>query len=258
MTLTPHADTYVSPERDLSIPALAFPTLTFYSKIFSIVCKAAWKTRSGYSMKQWAADSITVIRGAESCGLRFHIENISAVTDLPGPCVVVANHMSSMETFCMPGILATHRPIAFVVKRSLTTYPIFNRVVNAVEPIAVGRTNPREDFMTVMEQGQDRLRRGISIVVFPQTTRTSSLDRSAFNSIGIKLAKKAGVPVVPLALKTDAWGVGRLFKDFGRVRPELPVRFCFGDPLTIHGSGKSEHEEIMEFIHWKLQGWKQA
>ena len=45
---------------------------------------------------------------------------------------LVANHMSTMETFCLPGILVPHRPVAFVLKRSLTRYPVFSHVVNAI------------------------------------------------------------------------------------------------------------------------------
>jgi 1-acyl-sn-glycerol-3-phosphate acyltransferase len=256
MNIKPLSDPYHTPEIQIDPFSRLFPSAAFYARILSIVCEAAWRTRGGgYSMEKWAADSLTVMRRAEAVGIRFHIENVSAVTSLPGPCVVVANHMSTLETFCMPGILATHRPIAFVIKRSLTTYPIFQRIVNAVEPIAVDRVNARDDFTTVMEQGQERLARGISVIVFPQTTRTLNLDRQAFNSIGIKLAKKAGVPVVPLALKTDAWGLGKLSKDYGCIRPEIPARFCFGDPMMIRGAGKNEHEEIMEFIHWKLTAW---
>lgn len=256
MNILPFPDPYHSPEIKVGPLSRCFPSLTFYARVFSIVCEAAWRTRKGYSMAHWAMDSQTFMRRAEASGLRFHIENASAFASLPGPCVVVANHMSTMETFCMPGILATHRPISFVLKRSLTTYPVFQRVVNAADPIAVDRVNPREDFKAVMEQGQERLAQGTSVIVFPQTTRTPNLDRAAFNTIGIKLAKKAGVPVVPLALKTDAWGVGKLCKDYGRIRPELPVRFCFGQPITIAGAGKNEHEEIMEFIHWKLMTWR--
>lgn len=251
-------DPYHSPLIPIGPLARHLPSLSFYARVFSIVCEAAWRTRKGYGMAHWAADSRTFMRRAESCGIRFHIENATAFASLPGPCVVVANHMSTMETFCMPAILAAHRPISFVLKRSLTTYPVFQRVVNAADPIAVDRVNPREDFKAVMEQGQERLSRGISVIVFPQTTRTPQLDRSAFNSIGVKLAKKAGVPIVPLALKTDAWGVGTLVKDYGRIRPELPVHFCFGEPILVQGAGKNEQEEIMEFIHWKLMTWRQA
>lgn len=248
-------DTYVTPDRQLSVFSRLLPTAVFYARAFSIVCQAAWKTRHGYSMSQWAADSQTFIHGCEASGLRLHAENISAFANIPGPCVIVANHMSTMETFCLPGLLAPIRPITFVLKRSLTVYPIFSRIVNVIEPIAVDRTNPREDFKIVMEQGIERLQRGISVIIFPQTTRTPTLDRKAFNTIGVKLARKAQVPLLPLALKTDAWGVGSLIKDYGPIRPEVPVRFCFGQPLTVNGQGKSEHEEVMEFISWKLAGW---
>lgn len=251
-------DPYHSPEIHVAPFARHLPGPAFYARALASVCQAAWRTRRGYTMAQWAEDSRTFIRRAESCGLRFHIENAAAFTSLPGPCVVVANHMSTMETFCLPAILAAHRPISFVLKRSLTTYPVFGRVVNACDPIAVDRVNPRDDFKAVMEQGQERLARGISVIVFPQTTRTPALDRAAFNTIGVKLARKAEVPIVPLALKTDAWGVGSLIKDFGRIRPELPVRFCFGDPIPVRGTGKNEHEEIMEFIHWKLMTWRRT
>lgn len=251
-------DTYVSPKRHLSLFSRMFPTPVFYARAFSIVCQAAWRTRRGYTMEQWAADSRTFIEGCEATGVRFSTENVSAFADMPGPCVIVANHMSTMETFCLPGLLAPIRPITFVLKRSLTRYPIFNRIVNVIEPIAVDRTNPREDFKTVMEQGMDRLQRGISVIVFPQTTRTPTLDRQAFNTIGVKLAKKAHVPLLPLALKTDAWGVGNLLKDYGPIRPEVPVRFSFGQPLTVNGQGKNEHEEVMEFIYWKLAGWSKG
>ena len=258
MNITPLADPYRSPATRPGLFSRTFPSLAFYARAFSIVCQAAWRTRKNYSMEQWAADSMTFMRYAEACGIRFLIENSAAFARLDGPCVIVANHMSTMETFCMPAILAPHRPATFVLKRSLTRYPIFSKVANIVDPIAVGRVNPREDFKVVMEEGCDRLGRGISVIVFPQTTRTPSLDRAAFNSIGIKLAKKAGVPVLPLALKTDAWGNGTILKDYGTIRPEIPVHFCFGDPVRIRGAGKNEQEEIIEFIQWKLAAWRTA
>ena len=258
MNIAPFDDPYQTPEIQVDPISRLFPSLGFYARTLGIVCEAAWRTRGGYSMEQWAADSRTFMRRAEASGVRFHIENSSALARTDGPCVLVANHMSTMETFCMPGILVPYGPISFVLKRSLTRYPVFSKVANAMEPIAVDRVNPRDDFKIVMEEGQERLSRGISVIVFPQTTRTPGLDRAAFNSIGIKLAKKAGVPVLPLALKTDAWGVGSLIKDYGYIRPELPVRFCFGEPVTVRGAGKNEHEEIMEFIHWKLAAWRTA
>ncbi|HTU03505.1 MAG TPA: lysophospholipid acyltransferase family protein, partial [Candidatus Sulfotelmatobacter sp.] len=128
-------------------------------------------------------------------------------------------------------------------------------VMRSRDPIVVGRVNPREDLKAVLEGGAERLARGVSIVVFPQTTRTPVFDPAEFNTIGVKLAKRAGVPVVPLALKTDAWGEGRLIKDLGRIDPSKTVHFAFGAPRCIAGRGSEEHEEIVRYISAHLAAW---
>ncbi len=143
-----------------------------------------------------------------------------------------------------------------MVKESLIDYPVFKHVMKSRDPIVVGRINPREDFKKVLEGGLKRLNQGISVLIFPQTTRTTELDPKAFNSIGIKLAKKAGVPVIPFALKTDAWGIGRWIKDLGKIDPSKRVRFWFGNPITVRGRGKDEHEAVLQFIMEKLKNSK--
>jgi 1-acyl-sn-glycerol-3-phosphate acyltransferase len=64
------------------------------------------------------------------------------------------------------------------------------------------------------------------------------------------------VPVVPIALKTDAWGLGRRLKDFGPIRPDKRVHIAFGDPLRITGSGKEAHQSVMDFIEKNVSAWK--
>jgi 1-acyl-sn-glycerol-3-phosphate acyltransferase len=101
-----------------------------------------------------------------------------------------------------------------------------------------------------------RVRDGRSVVVFPQTTRTVVFDPVTFNTIGVKMARRAGVPLVPLALKTDAWANGRRLKDWGRIDPRKPVHFCFGRPLQVSGAGRAEHEQVVRFIQDKLRTWQ--
>jgi len=143
-----------------------------------------------------------------------------------------------------------------VIKESLITYPLFGHVMRSRNPVVVGRENPREDLRSVLEEGQKRLEADISIVIFPQTTRSVEFDAKKFNSLGVKLAKRCNVPVVPFALKTDAWGLGRRLKDFGRICPEKTVHIHFGEPMTVQGSGKEEHSRVVEFIETKLAAWK--
>jgi 1-acyl-sn-glycerol-3-phosphate acyltransferase len=163
--------------------------------------------------------------------------------------------MSILETFVLPCLIVPHRSVTFVIKESLTVYPWFGHVMRSRDPVVVGRENARDDLRVVLEGGQQRLVSGVSIVIFPQTTRSEAFDPKKFNSLGVKLAKKAGVPIVPVALKTDAWGLGRRLKDFGPIRPARTVHISFGEPMEVAGAGKSEHEAVVDFIRAHLARW---
>lgn len=232
------------------------PGLAFYARIFPIIFRASAKAkRARYDDEEWKKSSLTALQALESAGVRFDIAGLEHAAALEGPCVFIGNHMSTLETFILPVILLPFTKITFVVKRSLMDYPVFGHVMRSRNPIAVGRTNPREDLKAVMEGGADRLAKGISLVIFPQTTRVPEFDPAEFNTIGIKLAKRADVPVIPFALKTDAWGNGRLVKDFGRIDPGRTVHFAFGAPLRVAQQGAAEHQQIIRFIVSNLRAW---
>ena len=147
------------------------------------------------------------------------------------------------------------KPVTFVVKETLL-YPVFKHIMRSRDPIAVTRTNARQDLKTVLNEGLDRLEKGISIIVFPQTTRSHVFDAKQMSSIGVKLAKKAGVPIVPLALKTDCWQNGKKIKDFGKLDVTKTAHFAFGEAITVEGKGDVEHATINAFIVEKLKEWE--
>jgi len=234
------------------------PSLAFYPQMCYTVWRGAWLSkRNLYGDAEWVNSSLGMLRGLESVGVKVDVQNVEAFIQLDQPCVFIGNHMSTLETFVLPSIIQPYRQVTFVVKQSLLEYPVFKHLMRSRNPIAVGRTNPREDLVQVMEGGIERLKNGTSIILFPQTTRTTEFDPKHFNSIGIKLARRAGVPVVPIALKTDAWTNGRFIKDFGPIHPERPVHIHFGEPFLVEGAGKEEHERIVAFIQSKLETWRQ-
>ncbi len=252
-----HNNYYISPERKVSFFARIFPSLCFYLPFLGIVFRSARQAKRGiYDDEVWRLSSLQVFQLLEQVGVRFTIDGFEHLRDLDGPCVLVGNHMSIMETVVLPCLVLPFFRVTFVVKKSLLTYPVFKYVMRSRNPVAVTRSNPRADFKTVMNQGSERLADGISIIVFPQTTRAHRFDAENFGSIGTKLAKKAKVPVVPVAVKTDAWANGTLSKDFGRICPEIPVRISFGKPLRIEGKGGEQQREIAAFIEEKLAQWQ--
>ena len=257
MKVLTQQNAYRSPERNTGLFARYFPSAAFYAGIVSVVIKAARLAKRGdYHADDWISSSLDCIELLESVGGQFIIENLNVVRNNTSPCVFVGNHMSVLETFILPCLIRPHSNVTFVIKESLVAYPAFKHVMISREPIVVGRVDPRQDLKTVFKEGQDRLDRGKSVIIFPQTTRSIDFDPKQFNSLGTKLAKRAGVPVIPIALKTDAWGMGTWFKDIGRICPDKIARFCFGEPLTVSGTGKDEHQVVVDFISGKLKEWK--
>lgn len=206
--------------------------------------------------KAWAAKSMEMLKLVEDCGGKLHIEGLENILKSKEPVVFVGNHMSTLETMVLPGLIASKREVTFVVKQSLMTHPIFGPVMRARKPIAVERKNPAVDFKKVMLDGVENLKKNISVVIFPQSHREIDFNPIHFNKMGIKLAKLAKVSIVPVAIKTDFWKNGKIIKDVGGLNRKLPIHIKFGAPISIKGNGNEEHQKIINFISLNLKNWR--
>ena len=238
---------------------VVLPSVAFYAQAIAHMSRAAYKAARGrLDNAELVKGSQALRRSLESVGVRFEISGLDRVDWQGGPYVFVANHMSSLETQILPAILDKAAPCTFVVKSSLLRYPILGPVLRGFDPITVDRADPRADLRRVIEDGTDRLRRGMSVIVFPQAHRTATFSRKTFNSIGMRLARAAGVPMVPIALDTATWMPGRLVKDIGWIVPARPARFAFGEAIATGADGAAAHRAVMDFIETRLAEWEAA
>lgn len=249
---------YASPQKRYflaeNLPVWA--TVLFYTRLIKqVYTTSRTATREGLNRNTWADASFDVLKMVESVGGKFRVSGLEGVTKRKQPLVYIANHMSMVDPLVMPCLGLAFSELAFVVKESLLSYPFFGTIMKAVNPIAVSRRNPREDLKLVLNMGQNLLSNGFSIVIFPQATRSTVFDAASFNSLGIKLARKAGVPVVPIALKTDFQGNGRIIKEMGPVDPRKTLYFKFGNPIDLEGSGQTTHQAVVQFIAGNLKSW---
>jgi len=212
--------------------------------------------RGLYDTSNWVSSSQDVFRLIEGCGGRFRISGLENIRNTPGPAVFISNHMSTLETMVFPGIIQPLKDVTFIVKDALVRHWVFGAVMRSRNPIVLSRSNPREDFRIVMEQGLERISRGISVIIFPQHTRRTEFIPAEFNSLGIKVAGHAGVPVIPVAIKTDFWGHGRYLNYLGPIRRHKPVFISFGKSFMVTGSGKDEHQMVINWIQSNLDRWK--
>ncbi len=249
-------DTYKTPENISSGNSSLIASIKFYINVIRIVWNGNRQTKTGdYNRYNWADSSLDILHSLERSGVEFEITGMKNITSFEGPAIFIANHMSTLETMVLPGIIQPAKSVVFVTKKELTDYPVFGPVNSARHPIIVGRKNPREDLALVFSEGAERIKAGRSVLIFPQKTRTQNLEISNFNTLGIKLAKKNNVPVVPIAIISDAWGNGKIIKEFGKIDSAKKVRFAFGEPIRVKGTGAEEHQKVIEFIKSKFIEW---
>jgi 1-acyl-sn-glycerol-3-phosphate acyltransferase len=206
---------------------------------------------------RWAHFCFRAVQKAERFGMKVELDGWSARAEYDGPVVYLCNHMSTLETILLPPILLTYSPFNVVVKASLSHLPFLAKAAVHMGLVPIGRKSPREDLMTIFREGCARIAKGNSMLIFPQGSREKVFARKGYSSIGAKLAEKAGVPVMPIAVKTDCEptrpdGKG-WFKDFGTVDPSKDILVSCGP--VIRGAAREMHAASFDWIKARLDSW---
>ncbi len=207
------------------------------------------------SPRNWALTGFKMMLDMEAMGARCRFEGFSRLAEKPAPRVFIANHISLVETIILPPALMAFTDMTVVAKRSLAKYPVFGSAMQSVHPILVSRTNARQDLRDVIEQGVAAIKAGRSILLFPQSTRTTEFIPEHFNSLGVKLAQKADSIVTPIALKTDIAPPGTIpwLRDFGPVDLSREVRFACGPDFAPDAASL---DASRSFIADTLAAWE--
>jgi 1-acyl-sn-glycerol-3-phosphate acyltransferase len=215
----------------------------------------AYARRREYGPENFAVTSWAMLRNIERCGGRIEISGLDHIRSAVPPFVFVGNHMSAIETFLLPVMILPFADVTFIVKESLLRHFYFGPIMRACRPIAVGRENAREDLVRVLTEGKRILGEGRSLIVFPQSTRSRVFDPATFNTLGAKLAERARVPLIPVALKTDFWEHGRFVRDLGPIHRDRIVHFEFSRPIKPGFAARDAHQKALDFITERLLSW---
>ncbi|MFL5271548.1 MAG: lysophospholipid acyltransferase family protein [Anaeromyxobacteraceae bacterium] len=144
-----------------------------------------------------------------------------------GAYVVVANHNSFLDIFVLSNL---PHEMKWLAKRSLFQIPWVGWAFRLVGDIAVERGDPAS-AVAVMEKARDYLAHGMSVMIFPEGTRSKDGNLLPFKAGAFKLALDAGVPILPIAITGTAQGMP---KGTPWVRPtRIVVRIL--DPVPTVG-----------------------
>ncbi len=158
-------------------------------------------------------------------GIGMEVEVLGADhVDRDGAYVFMSNHQSHIDIIAL--FVALPIQPGFLAKRELREIPLFGRAMEAGGHVFIDRTRHRE-ALGAIEDAAARVRGGASIVIFPEGTRTDVEAVKELKKGGFHLAKKAGVPIVPVGVRRTA----RILKKHGRMIRPGRVEVHIGEPV---------------------------
>lgn len=164
---------------------------------------------------------------------------VKVVTHAPagfpdGPAIYVSNHESALDVWSL--FCSIPRNLRFVAKTELFRIPIFGWYLKLARFVEVDRKNHARAVAS-LKKGGEIVRSGISLIAFPEGTRSPDGRVQPFKKGPFVLAMEAGVPVVPVAIVGAA---GLNPKKRLQVRPGT-IHVVVGEPVSPrHFSSKDE------------------
>jgi len=132
-----------------------------------------------------------------AAGVDLRTENIDVI-ERGRPYVLIANHYSWFDIPCLLAAIP-QQPIRFVAKASLFKIPFFGWAIKRAGFIPIDRKNRRTAVQS-FDLAAERIRRGNTIVIFPEEGRSRERTMRPFQRGAFLLALKSECPIVPLAI----------------------------------------------------------
>ena len=153
------------------------------------------------------------------------------------PVLFIGNHRSFFD------ILLTYSRCrnltGYVAKKEMEKVPLLSTWMRFVYCLFLDRENPKEGLKTIL-RAIDYVKKGISICIFPEGTRSRSSEMGEFKHGSFKLATKAKVPIVPVTLN----GGYHTFEDHGAVTRGQHIDVLVHPPIETKDMSRQELAEL--------------
>jgi 1-acyl-sn-glycerol-3-phosphate acyltransferase len=171
-----------------------------------------------------------------AAGVKLHVEGIEKI-DPKKSYIFIGNHQSHFDVLSLFSVLPL--TVRFMAKKELFKIPVFGWSLYASGTIRIDRSN-RERAISSMNNALNRIKRGVSVVVFPEGTRSEEGIIREFKKGGFVLAIKGEIPVVPVSISGSRF---ILPKNTIRIRPGN-IKLVISDPINTKDYGYQQREKL--------------
>jgi 1-acyl-sn-glycerol-3-phosphate acyltransferase len=165
--------------------------------------------------------------------------------------VYMSNHQSNYD---IP-VLLGHLPVQFrwLAKIELFRIPLFGYAMKRAGYICIDRSN-RESAFESLKKAAGIIRGGVSVMIFPEGTRSRDGNIGSFKKGGFVLAIESGVPILPVIIRGtfSVMSKNRLLIKPGKVTLEILK------PVETTGFTRETKDELMEKIRNIMREYVEA
>ena len=162
------------------------------------------------------------------------------------PAVFVFNHQSGIDVLLLCKLLK--RDFVGIAKQELRANPLWGPIFEFAGTVFLDRFNHNK-AMAAIEPAVDTLRAGLSIVIAPEGTRSSTPKLGKFKRGAFLIATQAGVPIVPIVFRN---ALDALPKHARIVRPAA-IEAVVLPPVSTRGWTQRDLDRHVSDIHSRFE-----
>lgn len=183
-------------------------------------------------------------RMLKAAGTTVHIKGKE---NLPskGPAVYMATHKGLFDTPILVNMIDD--PLIFIGKEEMKKLPIVGHWFNATGSIYISRDDLKQSLEAILT-GIKELKEGQSVVIFPEGTRHKGEGMGQFKPGSFKLATKANVPIVPIAIQNSH----KILEEKGRVT-KAEVYVNIGKAVEVASLTEEEKKSLPKTVQYEVE-----
>lgn len=168
---------------------------------------------------------------------------VKGVENIPEePVLFVSNHRSYYDILVLH-TTSTKRP-GFVAKVEMNHFPLLNWWMRNICCVFLDRKDLRSG-MQMIKDGAEMIKKGHSMVICPEGTRNQKKEMLPFKAGSLKMAEKAGCPVIPVTLiDTDQLLEARPGFDIRKGH----VKVIYGKPIYLKEFSREEKKKAGTYV----------
>jgi len=173
-------------------------------------------------------------------GTRVKIQGLESV-DFRRSYILVSNHQSTFDIFALLGYL----PMQFrwTAKAELFRIPILGWSMSRIGYVPIERSSPKKAYRSML-QAAEKVKNGMSVMVFPEGTRSPDGKIQPFKKGAFLIALKSQAPILPIAIR----GTEKIMqKGDWRTQPG-DVQIVIDRPVETAGLPVEKERELSERV----------